>query len=653
MNHFALEDNRSFRLALLVFMLLFVVIVLRTAWLCDDAFITFRTVDNFIHGYGLTWNVGERVQAYTHPLWMLILSLFIALTQEFFYTTLLISIVTSVAVVWLFGYSQRHSWLALCFGMTALILSKAFIEYSTSGLENPLTHFLLLVFWLLYLQDERPVTPRMLALLCFAAGLGMLNRLDTALIFALPLLDALWRAHGWKNWLLAVLAFLPLLAWEVFSVIYYGFLVPNTAFAKLGLDVTAGEQIQQGIFYFLSTINLDPLSWVVIAAGLILPWMVNNRRQILVSLGVLVYILYVGKIGGDFMSGRFLSVLVLGSVLLVAANLPRFAPRSVYLVIAAVLALGIFTPSSLLRSDAAYGVEKDWLATIDALQITDERQFYYRNLGLLRSKRRAEWYDCNQSLNNMRALNRDIPVIGSVGITGFCAGPSVWIVDLLGLADPLLARLPPRYTPYWRPGHLQRVVPAGYEQTLLKKENRIKDERLAFYYDQLVLITQADIWAPGRVKAILAMNLGRFDDLIDVRAYTYPDLTIKELSEVSTPLPEGSPLEELMALTQDGVLVQLGETYHAASIELGLDNAYVYQVQFLKGDQEVGRFTLHRALFPLHGLAIYMVPVPSRAAKGGYDSVWVLPVQDNVDSSSPVRSFDTGGKPPYFGYIKP
>jgi len=44
--------------------------VVRSAWLCDDAFITFRTADNFIHGYGLTWNVAERVQTYTHPLWL-------------------------------------------------------------------------------------------------------------------------------------------------------------------------------------------------------------------------------------------------------------------------------------------------------------------------------------------------------------------------------------------------------------------------------------------------------------------------------------------------------------------------------------------------------------------------------------------------------
>ncbi len=47
----------------------------------DDAYITLRTVDNFINGYGLTWNISERVQAYTHPLWMFLLSIYI-----FFYS---------------------------------------------------------------------------------------------------------------------------------------------------------------------------------------------------------------------------------------------------------------------------------------------------------------------------------------------------------------------------------------------------------------------------------------------------------------------------------------------------------------------------------------------------------------------------------------
>jgi arabinofuranosyltransferase len=55
-------------LACVVLLALFAVVLCRTAWVGDDAYITFRTVDNLVHGYGARWNVDERVQAYTHPL---------------------------------------------------------------------------------------------------------------------------------------------------------------------------------------------------------------------------------------------------------------------------------------------------------------------------------------------------------------------------------------------------------------------------------------------------------------------------------------------------------------------------------------------------------------------------------------------------------
>ena len=59
---------------------IFTLIVVKTAWVSDDAYITFRTIDNWIHGYGLTWNAYERVQVYTHPLWMLLISAFYSVT---------------------------------------------------------------------------------------------------------------------------------------------------------------------------------------------------------------------------------------------------------------------------------------------------------------------------------------------------------------------------------------------------------------------------------------------------------------------------------------------------------------------------------------------------------------------------------------------
>ena len=56
-------------------MLVLAIAVVKDAWLSDDSFITLRTIDNVWHGYGLRWNPIERVQTYTHPLWMLLLSL--------------------------------------------------------------------------------------------------------------------------------------------------------------------------------------------------------------------------------------------------------------------------------------------------------------------------------------------------------------------------------------------------------------------------------------------------------------------------------------------------------------------------------------------------------------------------------------------------
>ena len=81
---------------------LFTILLLRTAWMCDDAYITLRTVDNFVEGYGLRWNVAERVQAFTHPLWLLLLSVPYYFTREGYLTPLAVSVLLSLSAVWIF-----------------------------------------------------------------------------------------------------------------------------------------------------------------------------------------------------------------------------------------------------------------------------------------------------------------------------------------------------------------------------------------------------------------------------------------------------------------------------------------------------------------------------------------------------------------------
>ena len=154
-------DNK---VALLCLISLFSLIVIKNAWVGDDAFITVRTIENFLSGYGLTHNIAERVQTFTHPLWMFLQAgiyfivnrLFgIYFWAEFYYLNVLSSVIISTLVVFLLVFRNAASFLSSVIGVSILVLSKAFVDYSTSGLENPLSHLLLIIFFLIYLDGDR------------------------------------------------------------------------------------------------------------------------------------------------------------------------------------------------------------------------------------------------------------------------------------------------------------------------------------------------------------------------------------------------------------------------------------------------------------------------------------------------------------------
>ena len=129
--------NRRLPAALFVaFLAVFLVVIIRNAWVAEDAYITFRTIDNWMHGYGLRWNVDERVQTFTHPLWMMLVAAFYAITREPYYTSLAISIALSLATVIVIARRIATDRNAGALAIATLIFSKAFVDYATSGLEN-------------------------------------------------------------------------------------------------------------------------------------------------------------------------------------------------------------------------------------------------------------------------------------------------------------------------------------------------------------------------------------------------------------------------------------------------------------------------------------------------------------------------------------
>jgi arabinofuranosyltransferase len=140
-----ISDKKSLALWVLLFFIFSYVFILN-AWVGDDAFITFRTLDNFVNGYGLRWNIVERVQSFTNPLWLLILSPIYWLVREIYFTSIFFNFLFSGLAIFV-CISYFHKFLDRFIFLVLLISSKAFTDYTSSGLENSLNYFLLAFFY--------------------------------------------------------------------------------------------------------------------------------------------------------------------------------------------------------------------------------------------------------------------------------------------------------------------------------------------------------------------------------------------------------------------------------------------------------------------------------------------------------------------------
>ncbi len=499
-----LSDPRFRRLALpLLALAWFAVLAVRVAWLCDDAYITFRTVDNFIHGYGLTWNVAERVQVYTNPLWMLLVSAVYFFTHEIYYTTLLLSIAVSLAAFAIYAFGLARPNLGVLVGAGVLTLSKAFMDYTSSGLENPLS-YLLLAWFAYYYFHTREWSAGRLRTLSLLTALGGLNRLDLLLLFLPAWGYACWqtsRREKWWRLLGAVGAgFSPLAAWEIFSLFYYGFLFPNTAYAKLNTGVHTLLLVRFALNHLALSVSADPVTLLVIALAIGAAFLGRDRRTVPLALGVGLYLLYVLKIGGDFMLGRFLAVPFFLAVLVLTQNIVLSNRAAVF-------------AGMLLFFTAAVSPFCPWLTRptydnqmAEAPTINDERGLYYQGSGFWLALQgnampRSGW-------DVHRDDPRKVVVVDGIGRHGYYAGPGLHIIDEVALGDPLLARLP---AGPWRPGHFYRDLPAGYEDSIRSHSNQIVNPALHRYYGKLLNIIRGGLFSPGRWRDIVDMNLGRYD----------------------------------------------------------------------------------------------------------------------------------------------
>jgi arabinofuranosyltransferase len=475
---------------------LFMGVVTRFGWLSDDAFISFRALSNFVTGNGLVSNVGERVQAFTNPLWTLLVAAPYGLTGDIYGSAMVVSLLCCLGlVVWVWRLHQG-GW-ATVWTLLLLATSFAFVSFSTSGLENALAHLLLVLFFATSIKETVPM-----GRLWLLGSLVILNRMDHALL-VLPILVLSLIGLRKVAWRSVLLGLAPLAVWLGFALVYYGFAYPNTAYAKLNVAIPRGMLLAQGLAYLVDSLLTDLVVLPTIVLALMAAFWARprSRTALAYAAGIASYLLYICWVGGDFMSGRFLTAPFLLAVLLLSVTV-HLHPRG-----ALTLAMvALFAGQRMLLPLPA---DVPTHCGVPPAGIVDERACYVEHTGIAQNVRVKKYTQHAYFLEGLKhkAAGRKVVVSSLVGLAGFAAGPTVHLLDPYALTDPFLARLQFSAKAGWRPGHMFRPLPDTYARSVEQGQNLIQDPCARALLSDIWLITRGPLFTSERWKAILRRNL--------------------------------------------------------------------------------------------------------------------------------------------------
>ncbi|GHT23013.1 hypothetical protein AGMMS4957_13980 [Bacteroidia bacterium] len=522
---------------------LFLVITL-LAWQSDDAFHAYTMARNFADGNGFVYNIGERVSASTCPLHTIIVGIVYKLCGGMYLSSLLLCILYSMGAIAIL-FSVCKSKQSIILATILLVFCKSFISYTTSGMENSLLFLLFALYLRIYLTNDS-FNAKQILLSSLVAGLILMTRMDNALL-AFPLMLFILLKRQNMSLLRAVLygcvGLLPFIAWEVFSLLYYGFPFPNTAYTKLGSGFPLSDYFTRGFNYFFVALFEDLVVLIFPVLFIVKAIISKSAKYLMPAVGIVWYYGYIMYIGGDFMFGRHFTVPFFITLFCLFTFDWDAVAGNIKKALFFCVALHFLVMNGAIYYTTIYGEPQKTIWTKMTGQIADERAAYFDYTALIYNIQRPSstlpphyteiFNDKIFSGTEAKAV-RDSGLKGDIikwacGLAMFYYADGIYLNDAYALGDPLLARLPAVYIPDWRPGHLKRHIPKGYRESVQTGTNKIEDPNLAQYLDILWEITRSeDLFAKGRLEKIININLGKYDYLLDKYIAAYTATTTRE-----------------------------------------------------------------------------------------------------------------------------
>lgn len=493
---------------------------------------------NLAEGKGFVYNVGERVTASTCPLLDLIFGVIYYFTGNMYMMSIIVCTIFSLIAVSIVLYKFcSQKWQGILFTIL-LIASSCFMSYTTSGLENSLLFMLEAVYLSLALTDDLYTFKRLLAI-SFVCSMALLARLDVALLLFLPTIYIFFwkrRCSFWVMFLAGFLGLLPFIGWEIFSIIYYGYPFPNTFYIKVATGIPTREYVIRGVQYFFISAGYDAALIFTIVLAVVFSFRKQQKdiRVKTVSLGIIIKLLYLIRIGGDFMIGRHFTDIFFVAAIIILYMINHISLDEMKVEDASIKSsCTIIVGSSIAFSLLFRPVITQFMfggSTAARSQICDERANYFSFTGLIPSL--YKYFHTNGEINQIEKQNNwgtgevDISIARGYkgemlnwapGMLVYLYNDKLYMADSVGLGDPLLSHLSSEYIDpmAFRVGHMRRTIPLGYKESLETGTNMIEDPSLHDFYDIILEITRGEIWSKDRLAKIINMNLGKYDYLVE------------------------------------------------------------------------------------------------------------------------------------------